>query len=278
MMLLAMHGLGAERMTIESRASRYIRRLDPKVDSDMQKIKRIEDGLGKRKAYRALVQFFDGEIDRAGIDETLIAYLPKIVSGWVRHAFHGTIRLAYGIRFNVESEISAGLAYLAGAGPDEQLERIGRGATASDRFAWPPSIDISSSRFDDRYEEVLDADTFAVHTHVLENNEARVAEDVLGLFNHTQGFFALHMVTGTHALGICTEAIEANMDGLMNAGVAAAYLAIDAPMFVESAKPRAINMDFAHEVKIAFSCFDQAQRLDSKRFQEAFETYGRSFT
>ena len=273
-----MHGLGADQTTIESRGQRYVRRLDPIEDSALQTITRVDDGMGKRRAYRALVRFFDGEIDRTGIEETLAVYLPKFISGWVRHAFHGTIRLAYGIRFNVESEISAGLAYLASAGPDGRLERIGLGATKADRFAWPPSIDIASRRFDNRYEEVLLADTFAVHTHVLENNEQRVAEEVLGLFNHTQGFFALHMVTGMHALGICTEAINENVDGLMNAGVAAAYLAIDAPMFIQSAKARPIHMDFAHAVKVAFSCLDQAQRLNSTRFREASETYGRSFT
>ena len=278
MMLLAMHGLGADRGSIESRGKRYVRRLDPATNNDFQTITRIDAGLGKRSAYRALVRFFDDELDRTGVDETLAVYLPEIISGWVRHAFHGTIRLAYGIRFNVESEIAAGLAYLASAGPDEQLARIGEQATASDRFAWPPSIDITSSRFNDRYDEVLIADTFAVHTHVLANNEQRVAEDILGLFNHTQGFFALHMVTGTHALGVCTEAIGKRMDGLMNAGVAAAYLAINAPMFVQTAQARPINMDFAHAVKVAFSCLDQAQRLNSTRFREAFETYGRSFT
>ena len=275
MMLLAMHGLGTDRQTIEARGRRYIRRLDAAVDGRPQAITRVDEGLGKRVAYRALVNFFDRELAHKGIERTLVEYLPRIISGWVRHAFHGTIRLAYGIRFNVESEVSAGLAYLASAGPDEQLARIGQHARKSDRFAWPPSIDISSSRFDSRYDEVMGADTFAVHTHVLEENEMIVAEEVLGLFNHTQGFFALHMVTGTHAFGICLDAIQENMDGLMNAGLAAAYLAIEAPLFVQAAKPKPINMDFAHEIKVAFSCLDQARRLNSVRFREAFETYGR---
>ena len=64
----------------------------------------------------------------------------------------------------------------------------------------------------------------------------------------------------------------------MNAGLGAAYLAIDAPLFIQTAKPRPIDMDFAHEVKVAFTCYDQARRLNSTRFQEAFETYGQPFT
>ena len=135
MMLLAMHGLGADRETIESRHRRYIRRLDVVDEFETAKLARVEDGFGEQRAYRALVRYFDDEIANSGVDDTLASHLPKIMSGWVRHAFHGTIRLAYGIRFSVESEVAAGLAYLASAGPDEDLARIGKGATQSDRFA-----------------------------------------------------------------------------------------------------------------------------------------------
>ena len=277
-MLLAMHGLGIDRATIESRHAQYVRRLDQVNKKALQSIDGFEDGIGNRAAYRALIDVLDESIAQRGIEETLAEHLPSVLSGWVRHAFHGTIRLAYGIRFGVSSEIAAGLAYLACAGPDERLVSIGQGATGSERFAWPPSIDIASSRFDDRYEEVMIANTFAVHTHILEDNNVRVAEEVLDIFNHTQDFFALHMVTGTHALNICAEAIQTKVDGLMNAGLAAAYLAIGAPNFVPEATPRSIRMDFAHDVKVAFSCFDQAQRLNSKRYQDAFDVYGRKFS
>ena len=278
MMLLAMFGLGKDRNTIESRHARYIERLDRAETNSPPDINRFEDGIGNRESYRALISYVDESILRRGVQATLTEYLPNVLSGWVRHAFHGTIRLAYGIRFKVDSEVAAGLAYLASAGPDERLAAIGQGASPSDRFAWPPSIDVTSSRFDDRYEEVMQADTFAVHTHILENNNLRVAEEVLDIFNHTQGFFALHMVTGLHALGICAEAIESDVDGIMNAGLAAAYLAIGAPMFIQRARPKPLRMDFAHEVKVAFSCFDQAKRLNSERYQDALDVYGRKFS
>lgn len=278
MMLLAMHGLGSDRATVEARHERYVRRLDRTQDHSPQNIKRFEEGIGKRAAYRALIAHLDESIARRGVDETLAQYLPSVLSGWVRHAFHGTIRLAYGIRFDVASEVAAGLAYLACAGPDERLAGIGRGASISDRFAWPPPIDITASKFDDRYEEVLIANTFAVHTHILEDNRVRVAEEVLDIFNHTQDFFALHMVTGTHAFDICTDASQIKADGIMNAGLAAAYLSIGAPNFVPSAKPRPIRMDFAHDVKVAFSCFDQAHRLNSRRYRDAFNVYGLKFS
>ncbi len=62
------------------------------------------------------------------------------------------------------------------------------------------------------------------------------------------------------------------------AGVAAAYLTIGAPMFIQHARPRSLRMDFAHEVKVAFSCYDQAQRLNSQRYRDAFDVYGLKFT
>ena len=271
-----MHGLGFNREQIESQSRAYVGRLE-RATSEPQKLSDIADGFGERGAYRGLVRYFDDEITRCGVQETLQNHLPSIVSGWVRHAFHGTIRLGYGIRFNVDSEVSAGLAYLASAGPDDRLATIGRSATPADRFVWPPAIDISKERFDDRYEEVIRADTFGVHTHTLAESNDRVAEEVLDIFNHTQGFFGLHMVTGTHAFDLCVGMIESEFEGLRNAGLAAAYLTIGAPMFVHNAKPKPLRMDFAHEVKVAFSCLDQAERLDSERYREAFDVYSRRF-
>ena len=277
MMLLAMYGLGIDRKSIESRHTRYVRRLTAASKNDVAPIKRVEDGFGDRHLYRALVQYFDNEINSNGVDETLGEYLLPMLSGWVRHAFHGTIRLAYGIRFAVRSEIAAGLAYLASAGPDARLAKIGAIASAAERFVWPSQIDIAANRFDDRYAEVMQANTLHVHTHVVADNVRRVADEVLAIFNHTQDFFALHMVTGIHAMDICAKAIDVNVDGLLNAGVSAAYLTIGAPMFVLDAKPRPINRDFAHAVKVAFSCFDQASRLHSNRYTEAFGVYGEPF-
>lgn len=278
MMLLAMHGLGASRDSIEKVHTNYIRRLTPAVRAEIVAISDVESVLGDDSAYRSLVRFFDAEVAEKGVEQTLKTYLPKIHSGWVRHAFHGTIRLAYGIRFNVASEISAGLAYQTCAGSDDRLAHIARHATPAQRFVWPPAIDITTSRFDSQYEEAMVADTFAIHTHVLPDNERQVAEDVLSLFNHTQNFFALHMVTGTHAMGICADAIGANVDGLMNAGLAATYLAVGAPNFSPNAQPRPLRMDFAHEVKVAFSCADQAGRLGSERYVEAYATYDQAFS
>lgn len=277
MMLLAMHGLGLNRKTLEARHARYVGRLTPAGKAAEADITDLTTALGRRESYRALVRYFDEEINRVGLNATVADHLPTLISGWVRHAFHGTIRLAYGLRFGLESEVSAGLAYLGSAGPDERLATIGRNATPAAHFAWPPSIDITSRRFDAQYEEVMRANTFAVHTHVLDDNKRRVAEDVLGVFNHTQNFFALHMVTGTHALCICADAVELDLNGLMNAGLAAAYLAIGAPNFVADAGPKRLNMDYAHEVKVAFSCADQADRFSSDRYRIAASVYARPF-
>ena len=268
-----MRALGASRKTIETRHDRYVRRLDRLGEHTPNRLSHVEDGIGSRSAYLDLVRFFDEDIDQNSTTVTLEKYLPQLISGWVRHAFHGTIRLAYGIRFNVKSEIAAGLAYLASAGPDEQLAAIGKNAKTTDQFAWPPAIDISSNRFNARYAEVMRASTFAVHTNVMEENVSHIAADVLSIFNHTQDFFALHMVTGTHALVVCADAIKLNVDGLLNAGLAAAYQAIESPLFVRDAAPRPIRMDFAHEVKLAFSCLDQAQRFRNGSYQAAFDIY-----
>ena len=81
------------------------------------------------------------------------------------------------------------------------------------------------------------------------------------------------MVTGTHALGVCADAIGLDADGLLGAGFVAAYLTIGAPPFDATASPRAVPIDDEHDAKLAFSCGELARSLGSKRFREAAEIY-----
>ena len=119
MALLAMKALGAERGSLAAYAANYEDRLDPPVRHAQEPPGSLAEALGQQVAYGALLAYFDREIARHGATKTLATYLPDLVSGWVRFAFHPIIRLAYGVRFGVESEIAAGLAYLACAGPDD---------------------------------------------------------------------------------------------------------------------------------------------------------------
>jgi hypothetical protein len=139
MAFLAMHGLGMDVARIERFAAEYRSKLVSQDRSaGVVSEANWEHHIGRRDSYSALRKFFASRIDSHGWQTTVAQYLPSLISGWVKDAFHPLIRLAYGIERLVPSEIAAGLAYLASTGNDPQL------ATVSER---PPSHDDGLSYF-----------------------------------------------------------------------------------------------------------------------------------
>jgi Questin oxidase-like len=110
--------LGIDIDRIEKFAEFYRRKLvaapspSEAVSSDDRK-----NHVGRPESYSALLAFFASAIDSNGWQVTVTRYLQSLLSGWVKDAFHPLIRLAYGIEFQVPSEIAAGLAYLGIGAP-----------------------------------------------------------------------------------------------------------------------------------------------------------------
>lgn len=274
MAMLAMWALGARRADLEAYAADYKDRLDPPVEHTNESARTFAESMGDLSAYGFMLRYFDRQIATHGIRATLATHLPTLISGWVRFAFHPIIRLAYGIRFGVESEVAAGLAYLTCAGPDDKLRVYAEAASRQPKFELPGLFaTIVDAPFEQRYNATMASGALASRVAVVADNRHVVAELGLALFNDTHDFFALHIVTGTHALGICADAIGLDVDGLLSAGVLAAYLTIGAPRIDLQRTPTPTHIDDEHDAKMAFSCLDQARRLRSKRFEEAASVY-----
>ena len=273
MTLLAMWASGAGRPALERYAARYRERLDAPVRHTPTPPEEFARAVGDSDAYGALLAFFDREIARMGSQETLETWLPQLVSGWVRFAFHPIIRLAYGVRFAVDCEIAAGLAYLASAGPDPVLDELAHAAATRDEPVLPPPVPTTAKPFEQRYNTTVASGSLEGRVVVVPDNRRRLAELGLALFNDTHDFFALHVVTGTHALGVCSDAIGLATDSLLSAGFLAAYLTIGAPRFDPQARPTPVGIDDEHDAKLAFTCADQAALLGSAHFRRASEVY-----
>ena len=274
MALLAMWAAGAGQSDLERYAALYRDRLDPPVRHAQDPPPEFAEAVGHLDAYGSMLAFFDGEIARRGTRRTLATWLPPLVSGWVRYAFHPIIRLAYGIRFDVASEVAAGLAYLASAGPDPALEALAETALPGDELLLPLPGPALAEPFERRYNATVAAGALKGRVVALPDHRRRVAELGLALFNDTHDFFALHVVTGTHALGVCTDAIGLEADGMLAAGFLAAYVTIGAPRFDPGAGPAPASVDDEHDAKLAFTCMDQARLLDSSRYRDASAVYG----
>lgn len=158
MACLALHGLGFDQQRIEQFAAQYQGRLVRQHPA----VERVDAAnwqrhLGLRQAYPGLRQFFEAQMVLLGWRVVLAQYLPVLISGWVKDAFHPLIRLAYGIEFTLPSEIASGLAYLSAVGNDPELAAVAGLAPRNDARTYLESLQSLSNasqlegRFGARY-------------------------------------------------------------------------------------------------------------------------------
>jgi hypothetical protein len=69
--------------------------------------------LGRRVHFSAYCDFFDQEVQKAGLKATLACYLPQLIDGWVGAFTHATIHLGLALDAGNHRMAIEGLAYLA---------------------------------------------------------------------------------------------------------------------------------------------------------------------
>ena len=239
MAYLAMHGLGVGFADIATFAERYRSKLVPiPPPKGSVSAETWREHIGRRESYAALLAFFEREIESTDWQAVLTRYLPSLISGWVKDAFHPLIRLGYGVEFESTSEIAAGLAYMTITGDDPALVAVAIEVVESTGQAyidWIGSMrDPRYSRgpFNVRYQRIVDG---ANDLRPAAVNDDRSLEEIgracLEVFHATHDFFALHLVTSSHAFRVCAPYAGPGLDALYSVGIAIAYLAIGAPPF-----------------------------------------------
>ena len=212
MAYLAMHGLGIGFDDIEAFAATYRSqtRFDTAPDRIRQRGDLAQTTSGRRESYAALVAFFVREIESIGWQTTLARYLPSLISGWVKDAFHPLIRLGYGIEFESTSEIAAGLAYMTITGDDPALANIAaRGASKQNGRSYIESVRrctiraIRAVRSTFATNESSKARRNCAPQAAIRTPFEEISRACLEVFHATHDFFALHLVTSSHAFRIC---------------------------------------------------------------------------
>jgi hypothetical protein len=276
MAYLAMHGLGLGQREIERFAAHYRQRLEPlPVPTSILRGDDWHEHVGCSGSYAALRPFFERETRVRGWQATLARYLPSLISGWVVDLFHPLIRLGYGIEFEVQSEIAAGLAYLASAGDEPRLAVAARfpAAGAAGR-AYLEGLPLPRSSvcpdcpdsFNRRYRQILQTTQFRPSGGAPASVLAELGRACLEVFDSTHDFFALHLVTATHAFRVCSAWAGPSAEGIYSVGIALAYLALGAPAFrpvvrssSEFPSDRLASASDEHDLKLAYACRASAQ-------------------
>ncbi|MDA1076039.1 MAG: questin oxidase family protein [Proteobacteria bacterium] len=146
------------------------------------------------------------QIGRDGSAAVLNARLPELISGWYRHTYHPFIRLGYGVEFNVDSEIAAGLAYLSLLGSNPTLahradQAMSDSGDVDGLFAGAAACQLrpKGRMFDERANLMIDHPAFAALILPQSLSLRALSRTALKVFAATSDFFALHLVTASHA-------------------------------------------------------------------------------
>lgn len=282
MAYLAMHGLGIGSDDIETFARRYcVRLIAAPPPNESVGVDCWHDHIGRRESYSALVAFFRREIATHGWQSIVADYLPHLVSGWVKDAFHPLIRLAYGIEFEVPSEIATGLAYMTITGNDSRIVELAKGRPTElpgreyfDSMRTERKPNFFRGPFNVRYDRVIRGAKLAPCGGSAADTVEGLSRACLEIFHATHDFFALHLVTSSHAFRICTPWVGSDAAGLFSVGLASAYLAIGAPEFASledangtfpAAKLAKANDE--HDIKLAYSATAQARAFGDPTYE-----------
>ena len=229
--------------------------------------------------YRRELDRLLDDIGNHGRAAVLARELPDLISGWARDAYHPLIRTAYGVAFDLDTEIAAGLAYFRVCGPDDSIRRLAASprTTANPRSAFEDMSHCAGSVTPKR--NFTESVAWVV-SHPEFDGASLIAEDHLRSFSHlalevfaaTHDFFALHLVTGAHAYRILYPYLGDQRDAVFSMGLLAGYAAVGAPAFGpldSSASPPAADPSAMihsgnkwpdeHDVKLLHSSLCQAE-------------------
>ena len=265
----------------------------PRIESERQ----VERGewtrhIGDAAMFSALWEFFSDRAAKRGATEIIGEVFPLVSGGIAAAAFHGLIRLAYGIEADHAGEIGAGLATLCSRYADlgipkhpsraaeieEALarisERLSGVAFAGEGIIGRMRAAVADPRF---------AAGFALPSIRPEflSSFARIA---IALYWQTGDFTVLHIVTATHAARVLFEgypqlASAEALTAFWKAGCAA-YASVGAPALSPASLPTeslpwsrifagAVRSNDSHVIKLAYSCHCESSRYANPLYQAA---------
>ncbi|MCZ7644938.1 MAG: questin oxidase family protein [Planctomycetota bacterium] len=283
MTLLALERMGAP----DERLKAYFATLEPRFGKqafDLAKTGPLDEAnwrehLGGFAWFPRYVEFFEARERELGLEATLRAYLPGMLSGLAGHAFHPLLRLGYALDAGNRDECVYALAYWAatwlpspaydaGAAPVAPGELL---ANARDALKDLP-LEMSGNIVN-RLRTVYAQPAFAAALKPVRFPDERPLAEASGLlleaFRKTHNFTLLHAVTSCQALRLILP-YAGERDAALNAfwhAVCAAWITVEKSgreLERDTAAPGALGWDEAfakaaetlneHTIKLVYTC------------------------
>lgn len=283
MTICAMAGLGATHKQILAFTAGYSKLLRPVASVTTTKvttnkfttkaialsglsIDRWRNWIGVSEGYAELLEYFTKTINIQGIAATVAEYLPEFIDSIALEAFHPIIRLSYGINADSKAEVAASLAYLItthrpvpiDSGQSCDLEKH-----LTTQAAVGKIIDMKS--FGGALVDLMTTDRYPSGCAQDFRICARMS---LGVYQSTRNFFALHMVTATHAVRVCANYVDTSLAlGALTRALLGAHLVVGSPDFDLSAPaPVPSRLDLPHAYKYLYVCLQEYQHSGDTRY------------
>lgn len=246
-----------------------------------------EAQIANRAAEPDLRAFFTGEVARLGIDDAVRTYIDRLTPGVGASAFHGLMRLAYGVMRRDETDVAVALGYWAatylempeptGAAPitDDPLDMIARVAQIQSLG----DIPIGELLWHNMrgHAEHPDFQGVVDWLEIDDSTLDKMAAASLAIFAGSQHFAALHAVTGVHWMRIvapycakpevmlrqfwlCVSTLIPDMGypALPDTATLEAWRNLDAPSWEKIWSVAAQSYD-EHDISIAYSAYEEEQ-------------------
>ncbi|MBT9317951.1 questin oxidase family protein [Leptothoe spongobia] len=282
MVLIALDRIGVSPNRLEAFYDSYIPKLTLLL-GDHNHYKPVDPTqyLGRSDLFLGFLQYFRGQVERAGTEKVLRSWVPVLLPGLAASAFHALIRLGYGIDAAIESEVCFALAYWAaeyqslgdlGAQTDETMLEIAmRMFPITQHHSFLPGIIV------DRLAEV--SRLLALQNV---NSQPRVislemiAHFSIEAFAQKDNFTLLHTVTACHAFRRVLPYVGDQVRGLryLWQAILVAYLTTKVELEGERKRDVASSMTWSE-------CFEQASLSSNDHVikltytaWEEFQVYG----
>ena len=139
---------------------------------------------------------------------------------------------------------------------------------------------VAPQPFNERYREVLETVDVRPSGGAATTLRPKLERACLDVFHETHDFFALHLVTASHAFRVCAPFAGPDADRIFSVGIAAAYLAIGAPDFrpvvsSEGGLPldRLATATDEHDIKIAYTALASARAYSDPTYEWVASRY-----
>jgi hypothetical protein len=305
MALAALGSLGASDNQLQQYFDYYAPRLEPARPASVSiSHENWREHVGNRNHFAAYLDFFTNEIATRGRETGLRAWLPKLLPGIGAAAFHGLIRLAYGVERLSATETAAGLAYIASgflrlqsrehvapscANVNEALGHLSSSGELT-RLSFVERGISTLMRHSAEHGEFVRLLALPPAGTRQERNRSltEMAAVAIQLYWQTENFTVLHMVTATHAFRVVLPYIdqlhEAEALSHMWVAFCAAYVSVGAPLLDPShrgngslrAAPQwedvialTLHARDEHVIKMVYSCREEFQAYGNPLYQYA---------